>query len=105
MKVLGLDPPVVERDDAVGQDAVDVGDQKLDRLAPRGQIGRRLETMHQSLLEVGGHEPDQVSHVDQADQVVAAVDDGELADLVGLHQLDRLGQGGADADRDRGRPS
>ena len=35
--MLGLDPPLVERDNAVGQNTVDVGDQKLDRLAPLGQ--------------------------------------------------------------------
>ena len=34
VKMLGLDP-CRQRDHAVGQDAVDVGDQKLDRLAPR----------------------------------------------------------------------
>ena len=39
-KCLVSTPAVVERDDAVGQDAVDVGDQQLDRLAPRGQLGR-----------------------------------------------------------------
>ena len=43
VELLGLDPLVVKRDHAVGQDAVDVGDQKLDRLAPRGQISLRLE--------------------------------------------------------------
>ena len=43
VKVLGLDPVVVKRDHAIGQDAVDVGDQKLDRLAPRGQISLRPE--------------------------------------------------------------
>ena len=40
--MLGLDAVVVERDDAVGQNTVDVGDQKLDRPAPRGQLGRRF---------------------------------------------------------------
>ena len=41
VEVLGLDPAVVERDHAVGQDAVDVDDQQLDRPAARGQVGRR----------------------------------------------------------------
>ena len=96
--MFGLDPSVVHRDDAVGQNAIDVRDQQLDRLAPRGQVGRRFRVHDGSLLEIGGNEPDQIGHIDQADQVVAVVDDRQLADFVGLHQLDRLGQRGADAD-------
>jgi len=42
VEVLGLDSSVVEHNGTVGHHAVDVGDQKLDRLASRSQVGRRF---------------------------------------------------------------
>src|ERR1700723_3887943 len=77
IEVLGLDPIVVESDHAVGQDAVDVGDQQLNWPAPLGDIKRLSKTHLQSLLEIRGNQSNQVCHVNQADQMPPSVDDWE----------------------------
>jgi hypothetical protein len=67
MEVLCLDSSIVEHNGTVGQHAVDIGNQKLDRLASRNQIGRRYCAHDRSLLEFAGDQADQVGNVDQSD--------------------------------------
>ena len=95
MEKLDLDPAIVQHDGAVSQDAIDIGDQELHWLAPASNR-RRAETHGRSLHKVVGNEPDQ-SDIDQTNQA-PTVDHGKLTDLVGLHQLDSIGDGGADRD-------
>ena len=103
VKMLRLHAVVVERDDAVGQDAVDVDDQQLDRPATLGQFGPGRDWNPWAVTPRSRRARGRSGRSRRSGRpaVSAAVDHRQLADLAGLHHLDRLGQRRADADLDR----